>query len=234
MHHAATFSRTVPPPPPPRPDSTSLSGVLRRLGSDSLYLLVSFPLGIATFVVIVTGLALGVGLAITLLGLPILAATLHLAGVTARVERVRIAGVLDVAIPDVAYRASPLGSGRVGQLWTVVTDSQRWSEAVHELVRFPVATVTWSLAITWWSLALAGLAYPVYALALPKGPDAVGLAELLGVHGRAWDIGLIVAIGLLATLTLPWIMRGLAITQASLGRALLFPAALTPARQAGR
>lgn len=237
MADSRTTAGTLTPPPPPsatRPSSMRAAGVFRRLPSDCLYLSVGFAAGIITFVVMVTGLALGVGLAITFAGLPILAATLHLAGVAAAIERVCIATVLDVQIPDAVYGTPPPASGRIAQLWTVVSDPQRWSEVAHGLVRFPVATFTWALAVTWWALALAGLAYPVFVWALPQGPHATGLAELLGLQGSAWDIGLNFAIGVFAALSLPWAMRGLAVTQASVGRALLVRKGFTSQDWTGR
>lgn len=51
------------------------------------YLLVSFPLGIAYFVVLVTGLALGLGLSITLLGIPVLLGVVGFVWVASKLER---------------------------------------------------------------------------------------------------------------------------------------------------
>jgi hypothetical protein len=52
---------------------------LRRLGPDSLYVLTGLPLALVSFVVLVAGLALGIGLLITLLGIPVAALTLNVA-----------------------------------------------------------------------------------------------------------------------------------------------------------
>jgi len=51
------------------------------------YLLLGFPLGIFEYVVVVTGLSFGAGLAITLLGVPVLLATLLLAAALSTFER---------------------------------------------------------------------------------------------------------------------------------------------------
>lgn len=195
--------------------------LLQRLGTDTGYLLISFPIGLAVFVALVTGLALGTGLLITVLGLPILASTLCLAGRIAILDRTHITRILEQPTPELDYRTASPRAGPIQRLLTTVTDPRRWREMLHGLVRLPVATLTWSLTVAWWSVALSGLTYPVWAWSLPQGSHTTGLAELIGLPGRGWDIGLTFAIGLLAALVLPWILRGLAVAQAGFGRALL-------------
>ena len=51
--------------------------LLRQLGLDTVYLLVALPMGILTFTVVVTGWSLALGLAITLIGLPVAMITIH-------------------------------------------------------------------------------------------------------------------------------------------------------------
>ena len=63
------------------------------------YLLVSFPVGIATFVFLVTAISVGLGLAIVWIGVPILAATLVASRWLARFERRRAAIALARADP---------------------------------------------------------------------------------------------------------------------------------------
>ena len=61
----------------------------RQLGIDSAHVLLGFPLGLVTFVILITAVALHPGPMITLLGLPVLVATL-------------------VALPEL-FRSSPTG-----------------------------------------------------------------------------------------------------------------------------
>ncbi|HZD16503.1 MAG TPA: sensor domain-containing protein, partial [Actinomycetota bacterium] len=51
----------------------------RRTYTIFLYLLLGLPMGILDFVVIATGLSLGLGLVVTILGIPVLVATLLVA-----------------------------------------------------------------------------------------------------------------------------------------------------------
>ena len=79
--------------------------LLRQLGLDTVYLLLALPMGILTFTVVVTGWSLALGLAITLIGLPIAMITIHASRWMAWIERRRAALVLGEPIPGV-YRTS--------------------------------------------------------------------------------------------------------------------------------
>ena len=83
--------------------------LLRQLGLDTVYLLLALPMGILTFTVVVTGWSLALGLAITLIGLPIAMITIHTSRWMAWVERRRAALVLGETIPGV-YRCPTAGS----------------------------------------------------------------------------------------------------------------------------
>src|ERR671929_1779959 len=65
-----------------------------RLGLDTAYLLLGLPAGIITFTVVVTGWASALGLAITLIGLPVAMATILVSRGMANAERWRAALVL--------------------------------------------------------------------------------------------------------------------------------------------
>ena len=73
--------------------------LLRQLGLDTVYLLLALPMGIVTFTVVVTGWSLALGLAITLIGLPIAMITIHASRWMAWIERRRAALVLGEPIP---------------------------------------------------------------------------------------------------------------------------------------
>ncbi|HEY0697715.1 MAG TPA: sensor domain-containing protein, partial [Micromonospora sp.] len=66
-----TSTSTVAPADPPRP-----RGLLRQLGVDTQYVLLGLPLSVITLVVSVVGFALGMGLLVTVVGLPVLVGTL--------------------------------------------------------------------------------------------------------------------------------------------------------------
>ena len=93
--------------------------LLRQLGLDTVYLLLALPMGILTFTVVVTGWSLALGLAITLIGLPIAMITIHVSRWMAWVERRRAALVLGETDPRRLPVARPAGS------WTASRRSSR-------------------------------------------------------------------------------------------------------------
>src|SRR4051794_34552803 len=123
-------------------------GWLGRLAVDSAYVLTGLPVAIISFVLIVTGISLGVGLLITLIGIPVLLATLFVARELARLERRRLRWLGDHDVPDPVYQPRDR-PGLVGWL-RMLRDPQAGRDVVHALVIFPVATITWSVAVVWW------------------------------------------------------------------------------------
>jgi signal transduction histidine kinase len=206
-------------------------GWFRQLGVDTGYALVSFPIAIAAFVVVVTGLALGAGLLIVWVGVAVLAGTLLAARGFATVERAWLPAVLDRPLPSPAYLAA---DGRpVRKLMTPLRDPQTWLDALHAIVRFPFAILSFVVTVTFWSVALGGLTYGLWDWALPDAstdPDNTDLLELLGFESTAGRRILLYAVlGLVVAVLLPFAVRGVALLQASLGRVLLTSRAATQA-----
>lgn len=87
-----------------------MSGVLgayadRRTWEVAAYLLLGMPLGVLGFVLLVTGFSLGLGLLVTLLGIPVLVVTILLARTLASFERRLASTLLEAPLP--------LGGGRI-------------------------------------------------------------------------------------------------------------------------
>ena len=191
--------------------------IWQRLGRDNLYLLLGFPLALTAFVVMVTLLSLSAGLLVTVVGIFVAVATLYVGKGFAALERVRIDALGGAPVLRPRYRH--------GRALTVLRDGQAWRDALHALVAFPVAVVTWSLTITWWAAALGGLTYPIWYRWLPRDNPPVEdnwtLAELLGFQSVAADVLLNLAIGVAFAATLPYVLHGMAVAQAGIGRVLL-------------
>jgi signal transduction histidine kinase len=209
-----------------------IARTLRQLGTDTAYVLVGFPLGIAAFVIIVTGLSVGGGLLITLLGLPVLVATLFAARGLAELERWRLAPVLRRPRIPVRYRTPGPSAGLWRRLLTPLADVQAWLDVLHALVRFPVSVFSFCVVITWWTVALTGLTYGLWDWALPHDAatnapvgiviDNNGLPDLLGFRDTPLvRITFYMIIGVMATALLPYVVRGSALLEAWVGRALL-------------
>jgi signal transduction histidine kinase len=214
-------------------DTTAERGgvpILRQLGVDTAYVLVGFPLAVMSFVLLVTGLSLGGGLLVTIIGFPILGLTLLIARGFAEVERWRITPVLRIPRMHPIYKRAPEDAGFWRKVFTPLADGQLWLDLLHGILIFAPAVATFCIVITWWVTAVAGVFYWAYDWALPHGTvntvgvmvNNRGLPQLLGFPNTApVRILFNVGIGLLFALSLPWVVRGCALAQAWFGRAML-------------
>lgn len=196
--------------------------LLRQLAVDTAYVLLGLPLGIMTFVLLIFGISAGAGLLVVVAGLPVLVATAFVARGFAEVERARIGAVLREARVRVAYKVARPGAGAWRRLLTPLSDIQSWLDILHGLLRFPISVTAFSLVVTWWVTALGGLTYGLWDWALPHTEDDSQLPELLGFDDTPQvRITFYVIVGVFFALTLPFVVRGSALVEAWLGRALL-------------
>ncbi|MEU4712968.1 sensor histidine kinase [Micromonospora purpureochromogenes] len=201
---------------------TPVPSVSRQLMRDTGYVLLGLPLALFGLVVLTAGLALGVGLAVLVVGLPIMTGTLYTARGLADVERLRLPTVLRMPRIRPRYLTPPPAASAWRRIFTPIRDGQSWLDLAHGIARSVVAVVTFAITVAWWVVALAGTLYPAYDWALPYGPDDRSLADLLGLgDGPVARIGLNTAIGLIFLLTLPIVVRGCALLQAGFARGLL-------------
>lgn len=133
-----------------------------------LYLLIAFPLGVVYFTGLITGGALGIGLLITWIGLPILLLTLSgatlAAGIEARLAR-SLVGV-DASVPSF-LRESELkdgltlpGNGFVETSRQLVTAPSTWTSVVLLLTKFILGIISFVTVTTSAAIAGALLAAP--------------------------------------------------------------------------
>ncbi|GII26597.1 sensor histidine kinase [Planotetraspora mira] len=196
--------------------------LLSRLAGDTVYLLVGFPLASIAFCLMVLGLSAGASLLVFWLGVPVLVLTALVARGLGDIERLRMRGVLGMDVPQPRYPRSPAEAGWFRKMLSPLAGGQPWLDILHALVVFPVAIATFCVIVMWWGTAIFGVTYPVYGWLLSNIPGNEGLPELLGFdRGYVNDSIFYVGIGLLAALTLYPVVRGCALVQASLGKALL-------------
>jgi signal transduction histidine kinase len=182
--------------------------------------LAGFVMGLAVFVVVVTGLSLGFSLLVlALAGLPLLGLTLRLATYFAVVERARIALMLGTPIPS-----WPAGS-RAGYRWSIVprrrtlTERATWGEIGYSLLRLPVSAVAATVSLAAWTVALVLLTLPLYNKYLPSGGARVGDVVFTGTPAMATSA----ALGLVLLLIAPQLTRSFGRLDAGLSRRLLGP-----------
>jgi len=213
---------------PPRPYRRSVAAtiILRafRVSTwrEAAYLLLGFAVSIVAFVVLVTGLSIGLSLLITLVGIPVLVLTAVTARGLAWGERRRAALVLGQPL-DGLYRrfAAPWKGNFWRNTRALASDRQIWKDlawlAVLSLVGFAFGLV----AIVLWPVTLYLLSYPLWWSFVPHA----ALAEFGdGVYADTWGWAALFGAGGLVGLALtPWILAGLAQGQARLARFFLAP-----------
>jgi signal transduction histidine kinase len=182
--------------------------------------LAGLVLGIAAFVVIVTGLSLGYSLLVlALVGLPLLGLTLRLASWFAVAERARAGLMLGVRVP--AWPAGSRTGYRWGILphWRTLGERATWGEIGYALLRLPASAVAVTLSVAMWSAAVVLLTLPLYNAQLPAGGAKIGDVVFTGTPAMAASAG----IGLVFLLIAPQVTRGFGRMDAGLAQWLLGP-----------
>jgi signal transduction histidine kinase len=196
--------------------------VVRQLGIDSTYVLLNLPIAVASFPLLVAGFAAGIGLLVTVIGLPVLAGTTYLARGFADLERMRIPAVLRRERRRPRYRRAAPGANWLVRMWTPISQPQPWLDLVYGVIRLPVAIFGFVVTVVWWAGAAGGTLYVLYDWALPHPPSDVELHELLGLPDTTGPrVAFNTALGLFFLLTLPLVARGCAMLQAGFARAML-------------
>jgi signal transduction histidine kinase len=236
-------SMTIPPAPVHAGTANPLRRALLapfelRTWEETIHLLLNMPIGIATFTIIVTGLALGFGLAITLVGIPILFALLYVSRAMGTIERVRAALLLDADVPS-PYRAVPPRD----TWWRVhvarATDPATWIELGYHLLLMPIGVITFTIVVTFWTLGLSMFLLPLYAWTLPapilffdswfnitvdNSPIVVDVTTTHGNHlilDTPLELAVVVLLGLVVLLLTPWVVHGVAAANRAIVRGML-------------
>ncbi|MFW3472897.1 sensor histidine kinase [Streptomyces microflavus] len=140
-----TMSPSVPDPDRPPPARFALD---RWTWREIAHLLVNLPMAIAGFVYALLVIAVGVGLSVTVIGLPVLVAGLRGARVLGRVERGRARSLLGVRIEE----PSPLPRGRqeggvFPWLWSGLKDPVGWRSLLYAFIRLPWGVLTFAVTL---------------------------------------------------------------------------------------
>ena len=199
-------------------DRSSLRNPLRLLVSAEpwlalIFALLSFVLGVLWFTVLVTLLSAGIGMAITLVGLPLLAGTMLLWTSGARLERARVRALLGVKIEN-PYRPLPAGS-----IWprlkVRLADPHTWLDLLYLFLLFPIGIAEFVIAVVMVSVVAAAVTMPAYYRAAPieifNGQPVDTLPKALATA----------LLGLSFLVALPYVLVGLGRGHAWLAGALL-------------
>ena len=196
----------------------------RRLGRDAAFLLLSGPLSLLAFCLVLPLTVAGTGTVIIGVGLLLLVLALSIAGGFANLARLGVAR-LDEREPRPGGYLSPVPEASARRrLLRRLRDPQRWVDLLWVIVYFPVSLITWILTVVWLALAVGGFLAPIADVITESilGDQRQGLSDLLGLYPPLlWDVVIDLACGIVFSLTAPFVLRGLAAMQTGLIRAML-------------
>lgn len=128
------------------------------------YLVLNLPVGIASFVFVVTAATVGVGTVVIWVGLAVLALAVVVWRGAAQLERMRVHAMLGTYIAT-PYRPLPEGTGkRVGARFK---DPATYKDMSYHLLMLPIGIAEFTLMVASWATALWLLLLPVYYPFLP-------------------------------------------------------------------
>ncbi|AZP19714.1 sensor histidine kinase [Streptomyces aquilus] len=194
------------------------------------YVLLSLPVSILLFTYGVTMVALGAGLLVTFLGVPVLAAGLAGCRGFGAMERARARGLLGLEVAD----PEPLrmrGHGFLAWIGAVLKSGASWRALLYSVIQLPWSVFSFVVAVNFWAYGWALLTYPLWFWLFPAygGQDGLQLYGDETHHiylDNPFEIGVTALVGLLFTLATPWIVRALTQVDRVLVHGLLGPSRL--------
>jgi signal transduction histidine kinase len=183
--------------------------------------LLDLVIGAVTFSIIITLLATGVGLLVTLLlAVPVIWLLFVGAAGLGRLERSRFAALLD---HEIAPPHPPLpDESWLRRLWARVKTPSRWREIGYHLALLPIGVVTFTAAVVVWCGSATLAALPLYVSALPGGTAEFGIFDV----GQGLGALALAAVGVAGlVLVAPWATLGLAAMDTAIADRLLGPTA---------
>jgi signal transduction histidine kinase len=207
---------------------TSYIALWRSVPGSLAYLIGGFVLSMVAIGVLSSIFFSGVGMVILVVGVPIIVGSLLAArgfGVADR-TLMRLTGLPEIAEPT--WPATAPEASALTKLVAPMKSGHYWSYLLHQMFIAPIlATLTFSVAITWAATTLGGLTFWLWAWTLPYKADLVGgwIARGLHLSGSATVIEAVtyLILGVVSGVTLPWVLRGLShvhhgVASAMLGR----------------
>jgi signal transduction histidine kinase len=171
---------------------------------DTLHLLADLPLGVVWGSLVITFVATSAGLAVTLLGIPLLVLTLWATKGIGALERRRARRLLahEVAAPvPIARRAG------FGGVVDAMRDPVAWKAAAYSVALLVWGPIGFSLAVTLVALALGSTAV-LWTWALPADSMSWGTTSLTGSDRFVVSV-LYSALGVVTVYVLPVAMRAI-------------------------
>lgn len=156
----STTAAPIPRPAPLEAGPFFSGGVVASTWFAFIHLLLNLPLGIVYFTVLLTMVALGTGLLITLIGIPILIGTGWLVRTLGNIERARMNGFLGTALRN-PYRAAAQETGWLARLIAIGKDPATWRDFLFLMLRLPMGIFTFTVSVATWAVGIGLLGSPI-------------------------------------------------------------------------
>lgn len=184
------------------------------------YLVLNLPVGIASFVFLVTALSVGLSTAIIWVGVPLLALAVLVWRGAARLERQRVHTLLRTYIAT-PYR--PLPDTLSAQWKTRLKDPATWKDLTYFVLLLPVGVAEFALMVSLWTVSLWLLLLPLLHGFLPdEAYPVINDHPILRVDSTFEALPLAAAGAVLLAVTV-MVTKGLGTLHARYARALLGP-----------
>lgn len=182
------------------------------------YLVMNLPIGIASFVFVVTTVSVGVSTVIIWVGLAVLAAAVLAMRGMATLERLRVHAMLGT------YVASPYRPAEDNRRWlSRVKDPATYKDMVYLLLMLPIGIAEFTISIVLWSVGLYLAFLPAYWTWVP-GDWQMVLWDHHFVNIDSWLGTLPLAgLGVLVLALAVIVTKGLGTLHARYARAMLGP-----------
>lgn len=128
--------------------------------SKAAFLLLSLPLSIIYFTLIVTGIAVGVGTLVIWIGIPILLAALAMLWGFCALERQMISVMLHMPIPEYPPELGPMTLHK--RFGHYLTSGRTWKGLLYMLfLKLPLSIINFTLVVTFLSIVLGEVLMPL-------------------------------------------------------------------------
>ncbi|MFF0446408.1 sensor histidine kinase [Streptomyces sp. NPDC004609] len=202
-----------------------------RTWREFWYLMLNLPISVMLFTFAVVTVSLGLGLLVTFVGIPVLAAGLAGCRAFGALERSRARALLrhDVGAPEPLRTRT---NGVMSWIGAVLKSGTSWRHLLYALLHFPWAVTAFVTVLTLWSVGWSMLAYPLWHWTFPTFLDEPGAQVFGDGNGNSLyldtplEIAATSAAGLAIVLCTAWLIRGFAYVDRVMVSGLLGPSVL--------